>query len=675
MATSGSQRRARDLTAEFGSFALILALCLSLLQAGLAVVARRRADATLAGGAGGAALAVVALVAVAFGCLILAFVTSDFSLANVAANSHTAKPMLYKVAAAWGSHEGSLLLWCLVLTGFGWSLSRGRGLPFGLRTSALAVQGLLGVLFLAFTVFTSNPFARLDPAPFQGSSLNPLLQDPALAFHPPFLYLGYVGLSVPFSLGVAALIEGPRQAGLWTAWGRWVRPWVLASWAFLTVGITLGSFWAYYELGWGGWWFWDPVENASFMPWLAATALLHSAIVTERRGALAGWTVFLSILAFSLSMLGAFLVRSGVLTSVHAFAVDPKRGLMLLAILGFAAGSALALFAWRAPSLAQGGLFRPVSREGGLVANNLFLTTATATVLIGTLYPLLLEAATGQTISVGPPYFALTFVPLMALALVLVPIGPLLSWKRARLGQTLPKLKGALVVAALAGLGCLIWIEPRNVLAALGMALGMWLIAGALAEPITRARLFERGLVKGERGRRLKALPLASWGMLLAHAGLGVFALGAVMETGYRQEVARNLAVGSALSVGGYEVTLDRVQIVEGPNYLAEQGSLTVRRTDGRAGRAITAERRFFPVGGQTTTEVGLDLRGLDDVYVVLGERGRDGQGQPAWSVRVWFNPWARLIFVGPLLMATGAVLSLFDRRLRLAPPGRRFVS
>ena len=649
---------------ELGAFALILALALAALQFGMAVAGRLRRSPVLAGAAEGAALASAVAVALAFAALIYAFAVSDFSVANVAANSHTDKPMLYKVAAAWGSHEGSLLLWCLVLTGFGAVLTRARGLPFGLKTSAVATQGLLGVLFLAFAVFTSNPFERLDPAPFQGGSLNPLLQDPALAFHPPFLYAGYVGFSVCFSLAVAALIEGRANSSFWPAWGRWVRPWALASWAFLTVGITLGAFWAYYELGWGGWWFWDPVENASFMPWLAGAALLHSAVVTERRGALAGWTTFLALLAFTFSMLGAFLVRSGVLTSVHAFAVDPERGLMLLAILGATSGAAFALFAWRAPQLKGGGMFAPVSREGALVLNNVFLTAACATVLLGTLYPLILEAANGATISVGPPYFALTFVPLMAVAFLILPAGPLLAWKRGDLkgvGQRLAVAAGLSILIALLGWAV---FEPKKALSAAGIGLGAWLIFGTLAEVAERLRLFRTPLA--ESLRRARGLPLGAWGTTLAHAGLGVFVLGAVVETGYRVEAARPLAPGQTLEAGIWTVTLDSVRVVEGPNYLAEQGKLTVTLRGGGSPETVTAERRFFPTGGQTTTEVGLDFRGLDDVYVVLGERGQTVAGEPAWNVRVWWNPWARLIFLGPAIMALGGVLSLMDRRLRL---------
>jgi cytochrome c-type biogenesis protein CcmF len=659
---------------EFGSFCLILALALSVLQMGLSAAGRITRSPLLAGGGEGAAVAAAGAVALSFGALIFAFATSDFSVANVAANSHTDKPMLYKVSAAWGSHEGSLVLWCLVMTVFGAALTRARGLPFGLKASTVGVQGGLGALFLAFAVFTSNPFVRLDPAPIQGASLNPLLQDPALAFHPPLLYMGYVGFSVTFSLAVAALIEGRAFSGFWPAWGRWVRPWALASWVFLTGGITLGAFWAYYELGWGGWWFWDPVENASFLPWLAGAALLHSAVVTERRGALAGWTVFLALLAFSFSMLGAFLVRSGVLTSVHAFAVDPERGMMLLGILGFTAGSAFALFAWRAPQLKGGGVFAPVSREGALVLNNLFLTVAAVTVLLGTLYPLILEAATGATISVGPPYFALTFTPLMLVAFLILPAGPLLAWKR---GDALGAMQRLALAAGLAiGAGFLGWLafEPKKALAAGGLAIGAWLIFGALAEVIERVRLFKVPLA--EVLRRARGLPLGAWGMTLAHAGLGVFVLGAVVETQFKIEAAAPVSIGQSVTAGPWRVSLDDVQVVEGPNYLAERGTLTVAPVQSGPGtRTVTAERRFFPAGGQTTTEVGLDFRGLDDVYVVLGERRAGDQGQNAWTLRVYYNPWARLIFLGPFIMALGGLLSLFDRRLRLAIGGRRKVA
>ena len=655
---------------EFGAFALILAMSLSALQLGLSAAGRVRRSPVLASAGQGAALAAAVAVILAYAVLISAFAQSDFSVANVAANSHTDKPMLYKVAAAWGSHEGSLLLWCLVMTVFGGALARARGLPFGLKASAVAVQGGLTTLFLAFAVFTSNPFARLDPAPFQGASLNPLLQDPALAIHPPFLYAGYVGFSVTFSLAVAALIEGRAQSSFWPAWGRWMRPWALASWGLLTIGIALGAFWAYYELGWGGWWFWDPVENASFMPWLAGTALLHSAVVTERRGALAGWTVFLALLTFTFSMLGAFLVRSGVLTSVHAFAVDPERGLMLLAILGLTAGLAFALFAWRAPTLRGGGVFAPVSREGALVLNILFLTAAAATVLLGTLYPLILEAASGATISVGPPWFAITFTPLMIVAFLILPAGPMLTWKRGDARGVMQRLALAGGLALLSGLVGWAIFEPKQMLSAVGIAVGAWLILGTLTEIAERVRLFRAPLEAS--ARRFRKLSLGTWGMTLAHAGLGVFVLGAVVETGYRVEAAAVVAQGGEVVAGPWLVRLDDVEMVEGPNYLAEQGRLTVERRDGSSPRAIVAERRFFPAGGQTTTEVGLDFRGLDDVYVLMGERRATPAGERAWTVRVWWNPWARLIFLGPAIMALGALLSLLDRRLRVGVGARK---
>ena len=435
---------------ELGQFALALALALSLAQLGLSVAGRLRRDAALTGAGEGAALGAFGAVVLAFLALIHAFVTSDFSVLNVAENSHTAKPLIYKIAGAWGSHEGSILLWCLMLTGYGALMAGARRLPFGLKASAVATQGALAALFIGYMVFASNPLTRIGPfeMPVQGNSLNPLLQDPALAAHPPFLYAGYVGFSVVFSLAVAALAEGRVDP----AWARWIRPWTLLAWSCLTIGITLGSFWAYYELGWGGWWAWDPVENASFMPWLMGTALLHSAAVTEKRGALASWTVLLGIGAFTLSMMGAFLVRSGVLTSVHAFAIDPKRGVLLLIILGIAAGGALALYAWRAPGLKDEAAFTPISREGALFVNNILLAAATATVLIGTLLPLIRQAIDGTPISVGAPYFNLTFTALVAPALILVPVGPLLAWKRGDLAGALQRLWAAALIAGAAAL-------------------------------------------------------------------------------------------------------------------------------------------------------------------------------------------------------------------------------
>jgi len=649
---------------EIGAFSLALALALSFAQGLLSAVARLRRSQVLAGAGEGAALAAFAALAIAFAALMYAFVTSDFSVANVAANSHTDKPMLYKVAGTWGSHEGSMLLWCLALTGCGAAVAGlGRGLPAGLKALTVAVQGALGVVFLAYTVFASNPFARLDAPPIEGRSLNPLLQDPALAFHPPFLYLGYVGLSVVFSLAVAALIEGRVDA----AWARWVRPWTLAAWSALTIGITLGAFWAYYELGWGGWWFWDPVENASFMPWLVATALLHSAIVTEKRGALSGWTVFLALGAFTFSMLGAFLVRSGVLTSVHAFAVDPTRGVLLLMILGITAGAGFALFAWRAPALKPGGVFAPVSRESALVLNNILLAAATATVLLGTLYPLIREAASGEAISVGPPFFNLTFTPLMAALAVLLPAGPLLAWKRGDAHGVVQRLWVASLIALGCGLAAFALVSPRKAFASAGIAMGAWLVIGALVELAERTRAFR--VSAGETWRRLSGLPRGTWGMTLAHLGLGVFVLGACFETGWKLESAEAIPAGGRVDLGAYHLVLDQVRGVEGPNYDAERGLIRAFKGE-RQICAPKPERRFYPTGGQTTSEVAICTLGVSHLYVVLGER-RAGPEGPVWLVRAYWNPWALLIFIGPAIMALGGVVSLSDRRLRMAV-GRR---
>jgi cytochrome c-type biogenesis protein CcmF len=648
--------------AELGEFALILALALSLAQVLLSAMAAKTGSRALAGAGEGAAVGASLAIATAFFTLMSAFIRSDFSVANVAANSHTAKPLLYKIAGVWGSHEGSMLLWCLALTAYGAAVALGgRALPQKLKSLVLAVQGGLGVLFVGYTALASSPFVRVVNPPVEGNSLNPILQDPFLAIHPPFLYSGYVGFSVVFSFAVAGLIQGRVDA----AWARWVRPWTLAAWSLLTIGITLGSYWAYYSLGWGGWWFWDPVENASFMPWLAGTALLHSAIVTEKRNSLAGWTSFLGILAFGLSMLGAFLVRSGVLTSVHAFAVDPTRGVLLLAILGVAAGGGFVLFAWRAPQMQPGGLFAPISREGALVLNNLFLAAATATVLLGTLYPLIRQALTGEPISVGPPFFNLTFAPLMTACLLILPAGPLMAWKRADLPGALQRLWLAGVLAVVAGALVLLIENPKSVLAALGVALGAWLIFGVLAEVAERIRLFKSPAA--EAGRRLIGLPRGAWGMSLAHLGLGLFVLGACFEGAFRVESSQALSPGGRIELGGYLLTLDRVGGVEGPNYDAERAIIAVTRA-GAPVCTAAPERRFYPAGSQTTSHIAICERGLDDVYVVLGDREK---GAPGYIVRAFVNPWARLIFLGPLVMALGGLVSLSDRRLRFALPRR----
>ena len=651
---------------EIGHFALVLALAVALAQTGLGLYGPHRGDARLMAMASRAAGIQFLLLAGAFAALTYAFVTSDFSVINVYENSHSAKPMLYKVTGVWGNHEGSMLLWILILALFGAGVAAfGSNLPDTLRARVLGVQGLIGAVFTLFVAGASNPFVRLDPAPVNGLDLNPLLQDPGLAFHPPFLYGGYVGLSVAFSFAAAALIEGRVDA----AWARWVRPWTLAAWASLTVGIALGSWWAYYELGWGGYWFWDPVENASLMPWLAATALLHSSIVVEKRGALKSWTVLLAILAFSLSLLGTFLVRSGVLTSVHAFAVDPERGLFILAILVFFIGGALALYAWRAPMLKLGGVFAPVSREGALVVNNLLLTAATAAVLIGTLYPLVLEGVTGEKISVGPPFFNATFTPIMLPLLLLVPFGPMLAWKRADAWATAQRLFAAAILAFAVGLAGFLMVDGAPVLAAAGLALGTWLIAGATAEIAERTRI---GRASWRESRdRLKGLPRAAWGTAVAHAGVGVLVLGVVGVTAGAEERVELMRPGDRVEVGPYALVLDGVRQVQGPNYEADRAIFTAYRGEREIGQ-LTPEKRFYPVARMPTTEAAIRTTVLDDLYVVLGDPQDAGGGAAAWVVRAYHNPFQPLVWVGCIVMVLGACLSLSDRRLRVGAPTRR---
>ncbi|MEQ1578924.1 MAG: heme lyase CcmF/NrfE family subunit, partial [Hyphomicrobium sp.] len=516
---------------EIGHFSLILALLVAIVQMVVPFWGARVRDSRLMAVAEPAALAQLVLVLIAFLALMHAYVTSDFSVANVFENSHSTKPLIYKIAGVWGNHEGSMVLWVLILAIFGAAVALfGGNLPPALRANVLAVQGSIGVAFCLFILLSSNPFLRLSPAPFDGQGLNPILQDPALAFHPPFLYMGYVGFSMAFSFAIAALIEGRTDA----AWARWVRPWTLLAWMCLTIGIAMGSWWAYYELGWGGWWFWDPVENASFMPWLAGTALLHSALVMEKREALKVWTVLLAILAFSLSLLGTFLVRSGVLSSVHAFAVDPQRGMFVLAIMVLFTGGGLALFAARAVTLRQGGIFAPVSREGSLVLNNILLTVSAATVLIGTLYPLLLESVTGEKISVGAPYFNGTFGPLMLPLLLAMPFGPLLAWKRGEAKGAMQKLYPALAAAAVALIVTVAMTVRGPWLAPLGLALGVWVMAGAISEPLLRAKF--GAAPWSEVKRRLINLPRASYGSALAHFGIGLMVTGIVATSAYQTE-------------------------------------------------------------------------------------------------------------------------------------------
>ncbi|MCQ0987612.1 heme lyase CcmF/NrfE family subunit [Jiella marina] len=647
---------------ELGHFALILALSVAIIQSTLPLVGARGGDQRLMeigsiGATGG-----FVLLAVAFSALTAAYVTSDFSVLNVFENSHSAKPMLFKVTGVWGNHEGSMLLWVLILAFFGALVALfGRDLPATLKANVLAVQGWILTAFLLFILFTSNPFTRLDPAPMEGQDLNPILQDVGLAIHPPLLYLGYVGFSIAFSFAVAALIDGRIDA----AWARWVRPWTLVAWVFLTLGIAMGSYWAYYELGWGGWWFWDPVENASFMPWLAGTALLHSALVMEKRSALKIWTILLAILTFSLSLLGTFLVRSGVLTSVHAFATDPARGVFILVILCLFIGGALALFAWRASELEGGGLFAPISREGALVFNNLFLTTAAATVLVGTLYPLLLEVLTGEKISVGAPFFDLTFGPLMVPLLLAVPFGPLLGWKRGDLlaaGQRLYFAAGVALAAMILGLA---FTGGTRVLAAFGFALAFWLIAGSLTDLFVRASFFKAGWRKG--WARLTGLPRSAFGTALAHFGLGITVLGVITVSSFETETVTTMRPGDTVEAGGYTLHFDGASRRAGPNYEEQVGTFTIR--DGGVAVAETeSAKRFYPARQMPTTEAGIWTTWFSQLYVSLGDPSADGQ---SIVVRIWWKPLVTLIWIGSVFMALGGTVSLADRRLRVGAPTR----
>ena len=648
--------------AELGHFALILAFVVALVQAGVPLVGAHRGVPEWTAIARPAALAQFALVALAFAALMSAFITSDFSVLAVFQNSHTLKPLLYKVTGVWGNHEGSLLLWILILTAFGAAVAVfGNNLPPELRARVLAVQAMIGAGFLSFILFTSNPFARLVPAPLEGNGLNPLLQDPGLAIHPPFLYLGYVGFSIAFSFAIAALIDGRVDP----AWARWVRPWTLAAWCFLTTGITLGSWWAYYELGWGGFWFWDPVENASFMPWLAGTALLHSAIVVERRDTLKSWTILLAILTFSLSLLGTFIVRSGVLTSVHAFATDPARGLFILAFLIAVVGGSLVLFAVRAPALKAGGLFAPVSREGALVLNNLLLATAAATVLLGTLYPLLLDALTGAKISVGPPYFNSTFGPLMALLFAVLVAGAALPWKRGDLLGVMQRLRAVFVLAVLAGAAVWIFIAGGSWVSALGIGLGVWLIAGTAAVLAQRLFLFRAPLA--EVWSRARHLPRSAWGMTLAHAGVGAVLIGVIVVTTWQEEHTQVLRPGESVTVAGYTFTFAGAGPVPGPNYTAERGIFDITRR-GVPFTTLFPERRAYVDSAMITNEAGIRAVRSGDLYATLGEF--DGAG--GWATHIFYKPFIHWIWAGAALMVLGGLASLSDRRYRVGAPVRR---
>ena len=650
---------------ELGHIALILALCLALVQGVLPLVGAARNMPAWVALAPQAAMGQAVLVAFAFGCLTYAYVTSDFSVLNVAENSHTLKPLLYKISGVWGNHEGSLLLWILILVIFGAAVAAfGRNLPATLKARVLSIQGLIGVGFLSFILFTSNPFVRLLPAPAEGRGLNPLLQDPGLAFHPPFLYLGYVGFSVAFSFAVAALIEGRVDP----AWARWVRPWTLAAWCFLTIGIALGSWWAYYELGWGGWWFWDPVENASFMPWLAGTALLHSAIVVEKREALKSWTVLLAILTFSLSLLGTFLVRSGVINSVHAFATDPTRGVFILVFLALVVGGSLILYAWRGPVLQAVGVFAPLSREGALVLNNLLLAVACAAVLLGTLYPVALDAISGAKVSVGPQYFNAVFVPLMAPLIAAVAIGPLLAWKRGDVMAALVRLRPAAAAVIVALVLGLYLQHGQGFMALLGLVLVAWLGIGVLCELALRIKLFVVPLA--DSLQRARHLPRAAWGMTIAHLGVALLVLGITVSETWQVEVQQVMKPGDTVAVGPVEYRFHGVTPIRGPNYTALQGRFTIL-SGGAVEREMLPAQRRYQQPPMETTEAAIHSSPLADLYAVVGE----GDADRGWAVRLYWKPLVSWIWLGALVMALGGFLSLSDRRLRVGIPLRRRAS
>ena len=638
--------------AELGRFLIALALVASLAQMVLSWIGAQqggRSPYALAGRT--ASLAALVTSAAAFALLIAAFIQSDFSIAYVAGHSHVDKPLFYKVTAAWGGHEGSMLLWCLILALFGYAITRAGPAEPAFRARAVSLQALLQSLFFGFLVFASNPFDRLDPAPLQGRDLNPILQDPALAFHPPLLYLGYVGLSAAFAIAAAGLIQ--KASGREVA--RALRPWALGAWTSLTAGISLGAWWAYYELGWGGWWFWDPVENASFMPWLLGAALVHSAIATEKRGAFPGWTVFLALLAYVLSILGAFLVRSGVITSVHAFALDPERGVWILAMLGVSAVAGFGVFALRAGHLGEGEGFEPTSREAFIGANNLLLAATAGVVFVGTLYPLFVEMLGGAPVSVGPPYFDAAATPLLVVMLLLVPVAPFLPWANGGARPALRQLRAAflLLPVAIAGI-VLVWFGAP-LLAVIGGALGVWAMAGAVMDAV-------RALPAAQS----RALKFAAAGRAMAHAGLGFIALGAAADASRPPDVNSALGRGESIEIAGRTLTLSDVRRADGPNYLADRATITVS-----GGRAVSPERRYYWAADQHTREVGLGSSIAGDIYVSIGEARPRDDGSVVYEVRAAFHPLVWMLGLGASLIVVGGLLALtaqiLIRRVRQA--------
>ena len=637
---------------ELGQFVLVFAFAAAVLQAVLPLAGAARRDAVVTATAQSIALTQFILVALAFLALTWAHASSDFSVRNVVENSHTAKPFIYKLSGVWGNHEGSMLLWALILAGYGAVLSVIKVGDEKLRSTTLAIQGAVAAAFLAFIVFASNPFARIFPAPPNGMDLNPLLQDPGLAIHPPFLYLGYVGFSITFAYAIAGLMRGRIDRD----WAAAVRPWALAAWMFLTIGIGLGSWWAYYELGWGGFWAWDPVENASFMPWLAGTAFIHSVRVLEKRDALKVWTVLLAISAFSLSLIGTFLVRSGIITSVHSFAVDPTRGIFILTILALVIGGSLLLFALRAPLLTSNARFAPVSREGSIIVNNILLSVACATVFIGTFYPLFVEVISGNRLSVGAPYFNATFMPLMAILMALIAPGALLAWKRGDFGAALRRLWPAGVVAVIVIVFALFITWPKNTAAGLGAGLAAWAGVGVVLDLVRHARVRADGVVGALKN--VGNLPRPYLGMSLAHFGVAILAIGIMGAGVWRSEQVLYMKPGDDVKVGWYDVTLSSITQEQGPNYIAERAAFAVS-SEGEALRTVSAERRFYPVRGMQTTEAGIWGEILGDLYLVIGESDAD----LGVVVRAWYNPFAMWLWIGAAIMALGGIVAGLPRR------------
>jgi cytochrome c-type biogenesis protein CcmF len=649
------------LIAEVGHFALALALILAFAQATLPMVGAQQRDARLMASAAPFAIGQTIAILAAFGCLMWSYAINDTTVLNVVQNSHSAKPMLFKITGTWGNHEGSLLLWVGILALCGLAVSAfGRDLPSTLKARVLGVLGLVSVGFLLFILKTSNPFDRMWPPPPDGQGLNPVLQDIGLAMHPPLLYLGYVGYAVTFAFAIAALIEGRVDA----AWGRWVRPWSLAAWSFLTLGIALGSWWAYYELGWGGYWFWDPVENASLLPWLIGTALLHSAIVVEKREALKTWTVLLAIIAFGMSLLGTFLVRSGVLNSVHAFANDPERGMFILALLLFYVGGAFLLFAWRAQAMAPTGIFAPISREGAIVLNNLLVCSISAVVFVGTMWPMFADALFGAKVSVGPPFFNMASFPLVVPLLLAMAMGPLMPWKRAQLWPVIQRLWAAAAIA-LAVFFLALLLTGERVLPAVGFAFAAWTIGAALTDLADRTALFRTRL--GNSWARAKGLPRAAWGAALAHAGVGIVAAG-IAGMGLAQEKLVAMSVGESTQMAGYTWRLDGVRDTPGPNFTARRATITVLR-DGEVLHVMEPSRRWFPIARQNTTEVAIRTNLIYDLYAVIGEEDA-ATGKAV--IRLHYNLLAPWLWLGAAIMALGGGLSLADRRARIAAPNRK---